>query len=246
MNLLWHSAISLLVVTGALLGLTLPLGKLAAAVGVAPTVWSLLISAGAGLVLLAAFTLRGGRLGLSPGHLRYYYVVAALSYAIPNLLMFSAMPHLGAGYVGIMFTMTPMLTMVISIAMRVQKPNALGIAGIVVGFLGALLVAMTRGEAGQPASLGWVAMGLAVPVFLSMGNVYRTWDWPKGADPIELAAGSHLASASMLLLLALVTGTASSIPAIADVPALSLIQVISAASMFAFFSACRRLEGRSI
>lgn len=243
MNLLWHSAISLLVVTGALLGLTLPLGKLAAAAGVAPTVWSLLISAGAGLVLLAAFALRGGRLGLSPGHLRYYCVVAALSYAVPNLLMFSAMPHLGAGYVGIMFTMTPMLTMVISIAMRVQKPNALGIAGIVVGFLGALLVAMTRGEAGQLASLGWVAMGLAVPVFLSMGNVYRTWDWPKGADPIELAAGSHLASASMLLLLALVTGTASSIPAIADVPVLSLIQVISAASMFAFFFRLQAVGG---
>lgn len=243
MNLLWHSAIGLLVVTGALLGVTLPLGKLAAVAGVAPAVWSLLISAGAGLLLLIVFSLRGGRLGLTPGHLRYYFVVAALSYAIPNLLMFSAMPHLGAGYLGIMFTMTPMLTMMISIVMRVQKPNALGIAGIVVGFLGALLVAMTRGEAGQPASLGWVAVGLAMPVFLSMGNVYRTWDWPKGANPIELAAGSHLAAALMLFLLTLVTGTAASIAAIGHVPALSVIQVISAASMFAFFFRLQAVGG---
>lgn len=243
MTLLWNSAIGLLVVTGALLGMTLPLGKLSGLAGVAPVVWSLLISAGAGLTLLAAHTLRGGRIGLDLGRLRYFVVVAGLSYAVPNLLMFSAMPHLGAGYVGIMFTLTPMLTMVISIVMGVQKPNALGIAGIVVGFLGALLVATTRGEAGQPASLGWVAMGLAVPVFLSAGNVYRTWDWPKGADPIELAAGSHLASAVLLFVLTLATGTAASITGVFDVPVLSLLQVVAASAMFAFFFRLQAVGG---
>lgn len=243
MNLLWNSAIGLLLVTGGLLGLTLPFGKLAGAAGVPPVVWSLLISAGAGSVLLAAFLFGGGRPRLDPGRLRYFFVVAALSYAIPNVLMFSAMPHLGAGYVGIMFTLTPMLTLVLSILLGVRRPNALGVAGILVGFAGALTVAVTRGEAGQPASLGWVATGLAIPLFLAAGNVYRTWDWPQGAGPIELAAGSHLASALLLVAALFATGVPASVATVADVPLLGVLQVASAAGMFAVFFRLQAVGG---
>ena len=47
--------------------------------------------------------------------------------------MFSAMPHLGAGYTGIMFTLSPVITLVLSILLGVRRPNLLGIAGIVTG-----------------------------------------------------------------------------------------------------------------
>ncbi|MEO3389343.1 DMT family transporter [Mesorhizobium sp. CAU 1741] len=243
MSFIWNSAIGLLLVTGGLLGLSLPFGKLAGAAGVAAVVWSLLISVGAGVVLLGAFVALGGRTRLDIARVRYFVVVAALSYAIPNVLMFSAMPRLGAGYVGIMFTLTPMLTLVLSILLRMRRPSGLGVAGILVGFAGALTVALTRGEAGQPASLGWVAMGLAIPFFLAAGNVYRTWDWPKGADPLELAAGSHLASALMLLGVILATGTLPDIGALSNVPVLAFLQAAAAAAMFAFFFRLQAVGG---
>ena len=47
MKALWSSAPGLFFVTGGLLGLTLPLGKLAGQAGVPPTVWALTISLGA-------------------------------------------------------------------------------------------------------------------------------------------------------------------------------------------------------
>lgn len=243
MTLLWKSAVGLLLVTGALLGLMLPLGKLAAAAGVAPAVWALLISAGAGTMLLAAWLLRGGRVLLDRGRVRYFVVTAALSYAIPNVLIFWAMPHLGAGYMGIMYTLTPMLTLMMSALAGVRRPSALGVAGIVVGFAGAFAVALTRGEAGQPASAGWVAIGLAMPVFLSAGNVYRTWDWPQDADPIELAAGSHLASALMLLGAVLVVDGPMAVAALAQVPLLSAVQAAAAAGMFAFYFRLQAVGG---
>lgn len=243
MNLVWNSAIGLLLVTGGLLGLTLPFGKLAGEAGVAPAVWALLISLGAGGVLLAALLLRGGRPGLDARKLRYFAITAAVSYAIPNLLTFTAIPHLGAGYTGIMFTLSPVITLVLSILLGIRRPNALGVAGIAVGFVGALLVAATRGEAGQPASLGWVAVGLAIPVFLAIGNIYRTWDWPEGAGPIELAAGSHLAAAALLFAFILATGEAGSVAGLAGVPLLSALQVASAAGMFAFFFRLQAVGG---
>lgn len=235
MNRVWNSPIGLLLMTGGLLGLLLPLGKLASAGGVPPVVWAMLISAGAGFVLLGAWLLRGGKVRFRGGRWRYYLLSGALSFAIPNALMFAAMPHLGSGYVGIMYTLTPMLTLLISVVLGVRRPKALGIAGIMVGFVGAFLVALTRGEVGQPASLGWIAVGLAMPVFLSAANVYRTVDWPAGGDPIELAAGSHVASALMLGLVAIFADGPASLASLAGVPLLTTVQAASAAALFAFY-----------
>jgi drug/metabolite transporter (DMT)-like permease len=243
MKSLWNSAAGLLVVTGALLGLTLPFGKLAGEAGVPPAVWALLVSAGTGLVLFTALLANGAGLRLDAHRLRYFGIVAAISYALPNLLMFSAMPHLGAGYTGIMFTLTPVITLLLSLVLGVRRPSALGVAGIAVGFAGAVLVASTRGEAGAPAALSWVLVGLVIPVSLSAGNVYRTWDWPKEAGPIELAAGSNLAAAAMLALFVASSGNAGAIGGLSGLKLLSAAQVASAAGMFAFFFRLQAVGG---
>lgn len=240
---LWNSAIGLLIVTGTLLGLMLPFGKVAGEAGVPPVVWAMLVSAGAAAVLLITMRARNERLGLDARRLRFYVISAAVSYAIPNLAVFSAMPHLGAGYMGIMYTLSPMFTLILSVIFRVRKPNLLGMLGILIGFIGAVLVATTRGEAGTPASLTWVGIGLTLPVLLACGNVYRTWDWPEGAGPTELAVGSHLASGLMLLGLAAVTGQLAGIALLDEVPGLALAQVASAAGMFVCYFRLQAVSG---
>ncbi|RNJ42000.1 EamA family transporter [Mesorhizobium erdmanii] len=243
MKFLWDSAFGLLVVTGGLLGLTLPFGKLATAAGVPAMVWSFVISLGAGGVLLCVLLLRGQRVRLTAHKLRYFFVTAAVSYAVPNLLMFSAIPHLGAGYTGIMFTLSPVVTLVFSILLRVRRPNMLGIIGIAVGFIGAVMVAVTRGEAGQPADLFWVVMGLLIPVSLAAGNIYRTVDWPESTGPIELAVGSHLASATLLLAGILALFGVEAFAPLGGVPLVLVGQVASASAMFAFFFRLQAVGG---
>ncbi|MBZ9707995.1 DMT family transporter [Mesorhizobium sp. ESP7-2] len=243
MKLLWDSALGLLVVTGGLLGLTLPFGKLATAAGVPAMVWAFVISLGAGGVLLIVLLLRGQRIRLTAHKLRYFFVTAAVSYAVPNLLMFSAIPHLGAGYTGIMFTLSPVVTLVFSILLGVRRPNMLGIAGIAVGFVGAVMVAATRGEAGQPAEIVWVIIGLLIPVSLAAGNIYRTIDWPEGTGPIELAVGSHLASAAMLLVGILTVLGGKAFIELGTVPLTAVAQMASASAMFAFFFRLQAVGG---
>ncbi|WP_404925453.1 DMT family transporter [Mesorhizobium sp. ORM16] len=243
MKFLWDSALGLLVVTGGLLGLTLPFGKLATAAGVPAMVWAFVISLGAGGVLLLALLLRGERIKLTARKLRYFFVTAAVSYAFPNLLMFSAIPHLGAGYTGIMFTLSPVITLVFSILLGVRRPNLLGVIGIAVGFVGAVMVALTRGEAGQPADYFWVMIGLLIPVSLAAGNIYRTVDWPEGTGPIELAVGSHLASATLLLLgILTLFGWQAFVP-LGAVPLVGVAQMASASAMFAFFFRLQAVGG---
>lgn len=243
MKSLWNSAIGLLLINGILLGLTLPFGKLAAAAGVPPAIWAFVISFGAGAVLLSALLANGGRIGLDKRKLRYFIVVAAVSYAIPNLLLFTAIPHLGVGFTGIMFTMSPLFTLAITLMLRLRRPSLLGVAGIGVGFVGAVVVALTRGEASQPAELVWVIAGLLIPVSLAVGNVYRTVDWPEGSGPIQLAAGSHLAAAVMLLVTAVSVAGGIPFAPLVEVPWLVVAQVIVSSAMFAVFFRLQAVGG---
>ncbi len=243
MKAIWDSAPALLVMTGALLGLTLPFGKIATTAGVPAIVWAFVISLGAGGVLLCALLLSRQPVRLTAHRLRYFFVTAAVSYAIPNLLMFSAIPHLGAGYTGIMFTISPVITLVFSILLGVRRPNLLGVAGLAVGCAGAAMVALTRGEAGQPAEPLWVAVGLLVPVSLAVGNIYRTVDWPKDTGPILLAAGSHLASATMLLAGILALMGSGVLRQLGEVPVVTLAQAMSASAMFAVFFRLQAVGG---
>jgi drug/metabolite transporter (DMT)-like permease len=222
-------------VTGSLLGLTPPLGKMAAEAGISPIVWAFVISAGAGGVLLFAVLWRRNHLPLTARSLRYFTIGATISYALPNVLMFSAIPHLGAGYTSIMFALSPVITLVLSVLLGVERPNLLGIVGIAVGFIGALLVAATRGQIGKPAELSWILVGLLIPVSLACGNIYRTMDWPEGADPLQLAVGTHLAAAAILIVALLIHAGGPSLLLLGDIPLLVFAQVAVAATMFAFF-----------
>ena len=235
MNPLCNSALALLAITGALLGLSLPFGKLATGSGIQPVVWAFVISAGGGGLIFAAMLMRGQRVGVTRRKLRYYLVTATITYALPNLLLFSVMPHVGAGYAGIMYTLSPIVTLMLSIALGVRRPNGLGIAGIGIGFVGAVMVAATRGQVGEPANLFWVAVALLIPVSLAVGNIYRTADWPEGAEPTELAVGSNLAAALLLLAGILAGPGGASLGALGEMPLLVLAQMAASAAMFVFF-----------
>jgi drug/metabolite transporter (DMT)-like permease len=243
MKHLWDSSFGLLIVTGGLLGLTLPFGKMATQGGIPAMLWAFVISGGAGGVLFFNLALRRQFFKLTRPRLRYFIIAAAISYAIPNLLMFSAIPHLGAGYAGIMFTLSPVITLVLSILLGVRRPNLLGIAGIAVGFIGAVMVALTRGVADRPAELFWVVIGLLIPFCLAAGNIYRTYDWPKDTGPIELAAGSHLAAAAMLLAGLIGLSHGGSFALLAQMPVLVLAQIASASAMFAFYFRLQAVGG---
>ena len=243
MNRLWTSPVLLLLVTGVLLGASIPLGKLAGDAGLPPVLWAFVISFGAA-ALLGALSAARGELRTPDAHrLRYFLCTAAVSYTLPNLLLFTVIPKLGAGYAGIMFTLSPIITLLFSLLLGVRRPNRLGIAGIAIGFAGALLVALSRGGLGQPAPVFWVAVALLIPVSLACGNLYRTLDWPKGAGPIELAVGSNAAAALFLFALALVLSGGAWFVQLASVPGLVLMQMVAAAGMFTVFFRLQAVGG---
>ena len=233
----------LLLAVGTLLGLNFPLGKLAQAAQVPAVLWAALISLGASSLLGAWLLLRRRPVVCDAQHARYFVITALVSYALPNLLVLAAMAHLGSGPTAMMFTLSPLFTALLSRLAGLRAPARLEYWGIAIGFGGALLVALARGEAGRPAAWLWVGVGLLIPLLLALGNVYRSLDWPPRADGTWLAVGSHGVAALLLLALCALTGAWRGLPALAGVPWLAAAQVAAAVLMFPLFFRLQALGG---
>ena len=243
MTPLLQSPALLLLAVGTLLGLNFPLGKLAQAAQVPAVLWAALISLGASSLLGAWLLLRRRPVVCDAQHARYFVITALVSYALPNLLVLAAMAHLGSGPTAMMFTLSPLFTALLSRLAGLRAPARLEYWGIAIGFGGALLVALARGEAGRPAAWLWVGVGLLIPLLLALGNVYRSLDWPPRADGTWLAVGSHGVAALLLLALCALTGAWRGLPALAGVPWLAAAQVAAAVLMFPLFFRLQALGG---
>lgn len=238
----WNAPGALLIAVGILLGLNFPLGKLAVGAGIPPLAWACVISAGGAIILGLALKPLGVPARIDGRHLRYFCVVAVVSYALPNALVYSLIPRLGSGYVAILFTLSPMFTVAFSTLARLRRPSRMELAGVAIGFAGALLVATSRGEVGRSVEWIWVLLGICVPFSLALGNVYRTLDWPPQTHAIWLAVGSNAVSALLLIAGTLVfEGGAPA--ALLQVPVIVAVQVAVSAAMFALFFRLQAIGG---
>ncbi|HVL72271.1 MAG TPA: DMT family transporter [Beijerinckiaceae bacterium] len=233
----------LLLGTGGLFGATFPLGKLAAEAGVPPVAWALLIAAGASLVLGAAALVSRRPPPRDAHSLRYYAVAGTISFVAPNVIVFAAIPRLGAGFTAVMFTLSPVLTLALSSLWGLRRPNAFGLAGLALGFVGALLIVFSRGRVDLPADPLWIGLALLVPALLAAGNVYRTVDWPPAADALSLAVGTNGFAALLLLALAILEGGAGALSALARVVPLAAAQIVASAGMFALYFRLQQVGG---
>jgi drug/metabolite transporter (DMT)-like permease len=238
-----RTAVALLLGTGTLLGAYFPLGKLATQAAVPSVTWSWVIATGASVVLglVAALTRRS--VPFQRRHLRYYTLSAAISFVAPNLIVFAAIPKLGAGFAAVMYTLSPVLTLAFSVLMRLRRPDLTGVLGIAVGLMGALVIVFSRGQVDRPGDPVWIGIALLIPVLLAAGNVYRTIDWPAKADPLSLAVGSNAFAATMLLVIGLATqGPGFLTPLLGALP-LAATQMLTSAGMFALFFRLQQVGG---
>jgi drug/metabolite transporter (DMT)-like permease len=233
----------LLIGTGAALGLNFPLGKLAMGQGVNPALWAALISFGAGIALLLITQLTESKTVSSAPTAKFAVISGFISYVVPNFLTFLVIPKIGSGLAAIMFALSPVATALLSIILRVRPPNALGIAGIALGLVGALIIIFSKNtKLGDPNSL-WIFAALLIPVFLAAGNVYRTLAWPKGVSPRSLASKTNLAAVPFLLAATLIqTNTVDMYP-LATIPVLIAAQVTISTIMFLMFFRLQQIGG---
>lgn len=127
-----------------------------------------------------------------------------VSVAGSNLIFFSAIPHVGAGFVALIIALPPLLTYLGALVLGMERFQSVRAFGVAAALAGASVLAARKFSA-PDASILWILIALCGPILLAIGNLYRTLRWPKGASPNALAPG-------MLIAAVILLGTTSLLP----------------------------------
>jgi drug/metabolite transporter (DMT)-like permease len=235
-------ASALLLGFGLLLGVVPLLAKLSAQTGLSAQAFALWQALGAGLAVLAICVARRTPPPLSFRHLRYYLLSGLTGIALPNLLLYLVVPHLGAGLASVSYAFPPLFTLALALLFRIEPPRLQRIAGILLGLIGALMITLPDG--GLPASVSpwWLLPALAAPLVLGVGNIYRSRDWPPDTAPLPLAAGMLLGGAVELIPM-LATGAGGILPIDGASALLLLAAIAVTAGGYLMFLELQRVAG---
>ena len=228
---------------GALLGISTNLAKVAGEMQLSPLAFLCWSTLGAAGLLLALAAWRGALPPVSTRALEYYAVSALVGVAGSNLIFFSAVPHVGAGFVALIISLPPLLTYVGALSLRMEPFRALRALGVVAALAGAGVLA-ARKLAAPDADAFWILLALVGPVLLAIGNLYRTLRWPRGVSADALAPGTLVAAALMLLATGALPGFTLAVPMDRWQPfALMALQSVVYAGMFLLLFVLQKTGG---
>lgn len=202
----WAIPLASLLGAGTVLGLSTNLAKIAAGAGLDPLAFLAWSVVGATIVLTGVGAVRHRLPPLNARTTEYFVVAGLIGLAAPNLLSFAAVPQLGAGFVALSITFSPLFTYLGALLLGMEQFRLRRAAGVVLALGGAVLLGVLK--LSEPDVGGfWLVATFSAPVLLAGGNIYRTARWPKGTAPDELAPGMLAASGLMLLGGGVIAGT---------------------------------------
>ena len=172
-----------------------------------------------------------------------YLFCGIVGTAIPNYLFFTAIKHIEAGSMAVLFTLAPIFTYVLTLMFGDEKIDGKRLAGILLGFSGAIIIA--TGGVTEIFSLNkYYYIGLLCPLLYASMSVYIGRHVLPSQHPLLMAGGTHLASFAVLLPAALLTNQAHAIwitPSLPD--GLILLHGVIAATAYSLLFKIIDLEG---
>ncbi|MEE4349281.1 MAG: EamA family transporter [Pacificimonas sp.] len=227
-------AVLFLLVTGALLGTSTNLAKVATGRGIDPLAFLAWSIVGASVLLGIAALARGVRPPAGRRAVEYYLAAAFVTVA--------AVPRVGASFVALAIAFPPLLTYLGALCLRMERLSAIRAAGVGLALAGAALLAVLKLRT-PDADPAWIALTLVGPVLLAVGNIYRTLRWPPGASPEALAPGMVATAGLMLLAAGALPGLTLRLPLDAVALGLVALQAAVFAGQFAGLFALQRAGG---
>ena len=178
--------------------------KLAAGVSFPVFAYTFWIALFAGLALLIVGAVAGTLPPVSRAHLLQYLRLALLAVMLPVLATAFAARELPAGVITLVLTLVPGLTYLMSFAMRLERFEALSLAGLTLGAGGVLLIVLPDQALPDAGAWVWMLVALVAAVAAAGSNVVAAAYRPPQTHSLALACGILLAAAAVMLPVMLV------------------------------------------
>jgi drug/metabolite transporter (DMT)-like permease len=198
------------------------LNRIAADAGLSPIAYAFWQSAIPGVVLWVVSYLTRAPPGWQPVHWLAYMLIGGGGIGIPTTLLTYVAPHLPVGLVTVVLALSPPLTYLLGLLVRLERFHWLSVVGIAFGFSGVLLIAAPTAALPSPDMTGWFLLSLAAPLMFASANIVAALLLPKLSNPFGIAAGILLGSALALVLVMAFTGQSFAFPPVLSAGALAI------------------------
>ncbi len=155
-----------------------------------------------GTFLVAFSLLKGDRLPRDPKLLRNIFAVGFSITTVSSALLVFGVDRVSAGLGSLVASTMPLFTAVLAFAMLRQRTSVMSRFGLLVGFVGAAVLAAPS-LGGQSAAIGIISLVLSA-VAWAFGTVYMKWQDFSEVSPTMLVGVQLVMSACMLIPFALV------------------------------------------
>tara|TARA_B100000700_G_scaffold327549_1_gene442436 strand:- start:7440 stop:8351 length:912 start_codon:yes stop_codon:yes gene_type:complete len=199
--------LALLFLIGGLWGGFFVLIKIAVTDGVRPVnylFWFTLLS---GFWLFVAANIRGTRPRYARTHWRYYLRLGLVRFTLANMILYTVQGKLPIGLMAVIMSFVPIFTYLISLITRIEKFFWLRTGGIVLGFLGAILIVAPESSLPDRSLAVWVLIGFGAPLLHAVAyTALSEKSRPAKVDSLTLSSGTLLAASIFAFPLAIALG----------------------------------------
>ncbi|MEM7743987.1 MAG: DMT family transporter [Pseudomonadota bacterium] len=196
-----------LVGIGVAWGATQILGKIVVTEGHHPLGISL-VTTSLGACLITAWVLvRGLALPIGRKHLVYYAICGLLGTALPNYTSYTSIRELPVGIVSIVIASVPLMTFLIALAVKTERPEPKRVLGLLVGAVAVLLLVAPDASLPRPGDALWIGVALVTGLSYAVENVYISMSQPEECGPLQTLCGLSWMAVAMVLPLTALTGT---------------------------------------
>lgn len=165
------------------------------------SMWQSLIAA---ILLIAMGYAKTRRLPSVIRNKRYFIFCALVGVAIPNVTFFYVVRSIPAGTMAVLLTLVPIVTYSLVVALRMERIDPVPVVGIVLGFGGALLIAMPQLSNG--IAIDWIIVfAMLCPLGYASMSVFVSRYPMTDNHPFLLAGGTHMVAFLLLLPVAVWT-----------------------------------------
>ncbi len=204
-KLVW--AWSVLLVMGAMWGLSFSLARIAATRGAHPLGIAFWESAIAGLLLIGLMAYRRIPLPVTTSLVRLHITTGLVGMVIPGAAFFYAAAHVPAGVLSITVGVVPIMTFVASAFLSLEK-FALGrVFGVVLGTLAVVFLVVPEGSLPDPAQMPWVFLGFVAAACYAALSLVLALNAPPEANSMMLTTGMFVAASFLMVPILYVTGS---------------------------------------
>ncbi|HAT86464.1 MAG TPA: EamA/RhaT family transporter [Rhizobiales bacterium] len=239
-------ASTLIVAIGALVGVSITLSKIATNAGtpaLTALFWQLLVAT---IVLMAMGLASGKRLQLTPQYLFYYLGAGLLGISLPGFVGYTVLGKVSVSIYSVLITLSPIFTFIVSSVVERKILPLHRLLGILVGLIGISMITTTGLDLADTGFL-WIGVAILGPLFLALGNVFRSKAYPSSGNPTMMATGALLSQLLLVWPVLFLIGEPSGVEPTSSPAQLAMIGVglVTAFSYLLTFEVQSRADGVS-